>query len=298
MHVVVFGAGAVGCYYGGMLARAGHHVTLIGRAHHVQAIERQGLRLQTTTFDEYVPLHASTNASAAGQADVVLCCVKSGQTIDAGHALAPHLKSEAQVLSLQNGVGNAQRLAEVLQRDVVPAVVYVATEMAGDGHVQHHGRGELVLGPSANSEALAHTLTQAAIPSTVSAEVEQALWTKLVINCVYNPLSALTNMPYGLMVQQAQMPHVMRALFDECLAVAHAEGVALSPDLWDSVLGLAQGMAHQRSSTAQDLNLGKATEIDFINGEILQRGARHGIATPVNQTMVTLVHAAEALARK
>ncbi|MGA1159872.1 MAG: ketopantoate reductase family protein, partial [Burkholderiaceae bacterium] len=123
MHVVVFGAGAVGCYYGGMLARAGHHVTLIGRAHHVQAIERQGLRLQTTTFDEYVPLHASTNASAAGQADVVLCCVKSGQTIDSGHALAPHLKSEAQVLSLQNGVGNAQRLAEVLQRDVVPAVV-------------------------------------------------------------------------------------------------------------------------------------------------------------------------------
>jgi 2-dehydropantoate 2-reductase len=297
MHVAVFGAGAVGCYYGGMLARAGHQVTLIGRPQHVQAIALHGLRLQTTTFDEHVPLQASTEAAAAAGADVVLCCVKSGQTNDAGHLLAPHLKPEALVLSLQNGVGNAQRLSEVLQREVIPAVVYVATEMAGNGHVQHHGRGELVLGPGVKSQAVADTLTQAAIPTTVSPEVEQALWTKLVLNCVYNPLSALTDMPYGIMVQQPHIPDVMRALYDESVAVAQAEGVKLAPDLWPTVFGLAQGMAHQRSSTAQDLRRGKPTEIDYINGEIVQRGARHGLPTPLNQAMVALVHAASLRAK-
>jgi 2-dehydropantoate 2-reductase len=297
MHVAVFGAGSVGCYYGGMLARAGHPVTLIGRAHHVQAVNRDGLRLQATTFDEYVPLHASVEASAAASADLVLCCVKSGQTNDAGHLLAPHLKPDTLVLSLQNGVGNAQRLTEILAREVIPAVVYVATEMAGDGHVRHHGRGELVLGPGVKSQTVADTLTEAAIPTTVSPEVEQALWTKLVLNCVYNPLSALTDMPYGEMVQQPHVTDVMRALYDESVAVAKAEGVELAADLWETVSGLAHAMAHQRSSTAQDLRRGKPTEIDYINGEIMQRGSRHGLPTPLNQAMVALVHAASARAK-
>src|SRR5258706_10709632 len=149
MRIAVMGAGAVGCYYGGMLARAGHAVTLIGRARHVDALRRAGLLLGTQSFRAHVPVQASTEASAVRGATLVLCCVKSTDTEAAAADLAAHLEPDALVLSLQNGVDNAERLQALLRQRVAPAVVYVAAEMAGPGHVRPHGRGELVIGPIA-----------------------------------------------------------------------------------------------------------------------------------------------------
>jgi ketopantoate reductase len=138
LSVAVFGAGAVGCYYGGMLARAGHRVTLIGRPQHVQAVQAHGLRMQTLTFDEAVPLAASTEASAVAGADLVLFAVKSPDTETAGEQMRPHLAPGALVLCLQNGVDNAERLRALLPGvQVAAAVVYVATVMAGPGHLRH-----------------------------------------------------------------------------------------------------------------------------------------------------------------
>src|SRR5437879_1605905 len=144
--IAVMGAGAVGCYYGGMLARAGHEVTLIGRPLHVEAVRGAGLRVQAQAFDERVRVEASAEAAAVSGAKLVLVCVKSPDTAAAARAMAPHLDGDARVLSLQNGVDNAERLREGLAQEVIAAVVYVATEMAGPGHVRHHGRGELVIG--------------------------------------------------------------------------------------------------------------------------------------------------------
>src|SRR5262245_47432133 len=118
------GAGAVGCYYGAMLARAGHPVTLIGRPRHVQAVQRAGLRFQTATSDEQVRMQASTETDAVRGAQVVLFTVKSTDTEPAGQALKAHLGRDASILSLQNGVDNAERLAATLGREVIPAVVY------------------------------------------------------------------------------------------------------------------------------------------------------------------------------
>ena len=160
MKIAVMGAGAVGCYYGGMLARAGHEVTLIARAHHATAINASGLLLETQAFTERVRVAASTDASAADGAQWVLFCVKSTDTESAGRALAPHLAEGAVVLSLQNGVDNAERLQATIGHPVIPAVVYVATEMAGPGHVRHHGRGELVIAPSPASAQNPHTRTR------------------------------------------------------------------------------------------------------------------------------------------
>src|SRR5687767_5919669 len=124
--IAVMGAGAVGCYYGGMLARAGHKVVLIGRPQHVDAVQRAGLRLQAAAFDEQVRLKASADPSAAQGADVVLFSVKSPDTEAAGKALEPYVERNAAILTLQNGVDNAERLAATLSREVIPAVVYVA----------------------------------------------------------------------------------------------------------------------------------------------------------------------------
>lgn len=297
MRIAVMGAGAVGCYYGAMLARAGHAVTLIGRAPLVEAVRAHGLRLESARFDGVVVLQASTDASAAAEAELVLCCVKSGDTEAAGVALAPWLAPQAQVLSLQNGVDNAARLAQALQRTVIPTVVYVGTEMAGPAHVRHHGRGELVLGAGPSSAALAAALTQAGIPTEVSDQVDAALWAKLVINCCYNALSAISQQPYGVLVQVPEVKDTMRAAFDECVAVAAAASIALPDDLWDATYGLARNMSGQRSSTAQDLARGRPSEIDHLNGTIVRLGRHHGIATPVNHTLWSLVKLLEAAPR-
>src|SRR5437867_423989 len=131
MRIAVMGAGAVGCYYGGMLARAGHAVTLLGRAQHVDAVRRDGLLLDTQPFQARVPMQASTDTRAVQGEELVLFCVKSIDTENAAAAIAPHLEPDALVLSLQNGVDNAERLQSVLRQEVAPAVVYVASEMAG-----------------------------------------------------------------------------------------------------------------------------------------------------------------------
>ena len=289
MKIAVMGAGAVGCYYGGMLARAGHAVSLIGRAAHVEAVRRDGLWLDTTTFQAHVAMQASTEAAAVVGAALVLVCVKSTDTESAAAQITAHLSPDAQVLSLQNGIDNAERLQALLKREVAPAVVYVAAEMAGPGHVKHHGRGELVIGPSTQSDALAALFAAAGVPVQVSDNVAAALWAKLVLNCAYNALSAITGLPYGRVVQGEGVQAVMHDVVQECVSVAQAAGVSLPDDLWDSVQALAGTMPAQMSSTAQDLARGKRSEIDHLNGYVIRRGAALGIATPANRVLLSLV---------
>ncbi|MDR5735505.1 ketopantoate reductase family protein [Caballeronia sp. LZ025] len=294
MKFAVMGAGAVGCYYGGMLARAGHDVVLIARPQHVEAIQRDGLRLDTKSFDEHVRLSASTEPSAAEGAHVVLFCVKSTDTDSAALALKPYLNERTLVVSLQNGVENAERLRELLPQEVAAAVVYVATELAGPGHVRHHGRGELVIEPSSMSEDVARTLSAASVPTEISGNVRGALWAKLVLNCAYNALSAIAQTPYGRLVQGEGVTRVMRDVVDECLAVANADGVIIPGDVDAAVRGIAQTMPNQYSSTAQDMARGKRSEIDHLNGLIVRRGEALGVPTPANRMLHVLVKLLEA----
>ncbi len=297
LKVAVLGAGAVGCFYGGMLARAGHAVTLIGRPQHVQVFQAQGLRMQTLAFDETVPVAASTDASAVAGADVVLFAVKSPDTEAAGEQLRPHLAPGALVLCLQNGVDNAERLRGVLPGvDVVAAVVYVATEMAGPGHLRHHGRGELVIEPSTRSADLARALVEAGVPTEISDNVRGALWAKLILNCAYNALSAVGRIAYGELVQRPGVRDVMRDVVAECRAVAAADGVTLPGDVDTAVRRIAETMPSQYSSTAQDLMRGKPSEIDFLNGFVVRRGEALGVPTPANRVLWTVVRLVEASA--
>jgi len=290
MKIVVMGAGAVGCFYGGMLARAGHEVTLIGRPSHVEAIaKRGGLKFESAIFDGIIPIGAETEASGVAGADVVLFCVKSADTEEAGHEIAPHLKSDAVVICLQNGVDNAERLAAVLKRTVVPAVVYVAAGMGGPGHIQHHGRGDLIIGPSPRSDGIAKAFTAAAIPTVVSDEVLARLWDKLIINCAYNALSAIAQLPYGRLFEVEGAREVMDSVIIECIAVAAELGIAVSPDIREKIFALVKVMPDQLSSTAQDLARGKPSEIDFLNGHVVRKGAEFGIPTPSNLALQVAV---------
>ena len=290
LSIAVMGAGSVGCYFGALLARAGHSVTLIGRQSHMQAINEHGLRLQTASEDIHIPLATSTDARAVAGADVVLFCVKSTDTEIAGAQIKPHLAAHTQVLSLQNGVDNAARLQTVLgDQPVAPAVVYVATGMAGPGHVRHFGRGELVIAPCPQGTEIFRQFTAAHIPTTMSDAVTAALWQKLIINCVYNALSALTQKPYGWLVAQDGALAAMNDICAECKAVAFADGVHLPESVDEAVAAIARTMAAQMSSTAQDLARGKPTEIDHLNGYVVRRGQMLGIPTPANRLLQLLV---------
>lgn len=290
MRFAVLGAGSVGCYYGGLLARAGHAVTLIGRAPLAEAVTRNGLRIQGNDFDWQIQVSASTEPQVVANADWVLCAVKSTDTERAGAGIRPHLRPGTRLLCLQNGVDNAERLAQALPgHEVLGAAVYVATEMAGPGHVRHHGRGELVLSESKAASELAALFQASGIPTSLSGNLAGVLWTKLVINCAYNALSALSRLPYGPLVQGPGVIGVMEQVVSECQAVAQAAGVALPDDLWPMVQRIAHTMPGQFSSTAQDLMRGKPTEIDHLNGHVVKLGQQLGVPTPANQVLWSLV---------
>jgi len=294
-QIAVLGAGAVGCYFGGMLARAGASVTLIGRAPHVDAMNCDGLFLETTHFQERIPVSASTNVAAVGLAQVVLLCVKTIDTEEAARAVAPCLAGDAVLVSFQNGVDNVERIRSATGIQALPAVVYVAAEMTGPGRVKHNGRGDLVIGdPSGQDrdriENLAKVFVRAGVPCRISENIEADLWTKLIMNCAYNPISALARARYGCIVDNPGTRELMKPVTAEVMAVARAAGVRFPDgDMVEAVFRLGRAMANAISSTAQDLALGKRTEIDSLNGYVARRGEELGVPAPVNRTLYALV---------
>jgi 2-dehydropantoate 2-reductase len=303
-RIAVMGAGAVGCYFGSMLARAGAPVTLIGRPLHVEAIQQNGLWLESMSFQERVNIAASDDATAARGAGLILFCVKTLDTEEAARALAHHLSPGSVVLSMQNGVDNVERIRAATRLEALAAVVYVAAAMTGPGRVRHTGRGDLVLGDpkggrQAELDRLAAMFIRAQIPCLVSVRIDAELWTKMTMNCAYNAVSALGRSRYGPLSQHPLARHVLRQAVEETVAVARGLGIQLQEsDLIEAALRLGEAMPQATSSTAQDIARGKRTEIDSLNGHVVRCGGRIGVATPVNWTLWALVKLLEGAEEK
>lgn len=295
--MTVIGAGAVGSYFGGLLARAGCDVTLVARQDHVKAIQENGLYMECQSFQERVSVKTSTEYQAIKNADLVLFCVKSPDTESVAIEIQPYLSKDTIILSLQNGVDNCERLKTVLLNPVYPAVVYVATGIVGPGHVKHFGRGELVIGELEGGEAcldqlnvLQEFLNKGNVPCSISKNIKHDMWLKFLVNCSYNAISGIGQIEYGQMIQSAHINALIEQITKEFLSVAEKEGINISPEQANSANEqIAKTMAKQKSSTAQDLMKFKKTEIDYLNGYILRRGLAHQIPTPANQSVYALV---------
>ncbi|MGH9404828.1 MAG: ketopantoate reductase family protein [Terriglobia bacterium] len=302
--IAVMGAGAIGCYFGGMLARAGAPVTLIGRPRHVDAIQRHGLQLDAMQFAARIPVCASTEPSAAADASIVLFCVKTFDTEGAARTLAPHLRTGAAVLSLQNGVDNVERMRAAAGLKAIAGAVYVAAEMVEPGRVKHNGRGDLILGhlsedrgaegepnlEDSDVQAIASVFVRAGVPCGITERIETELWRKLIINCAYNAISAVTQARYSRLAGNSWTRQIIIEAIRESVAVARAAGVRLpEDDMVAAGLEISETMAAATSSMAQDLARGAHTEIDSLNGYIARRSAELGVATPINQTLHALV---------
>jgi 2-dehydropantoate 2-reductase len=297
--IAVVGAGAVGGYFGGMLARAGAPVVMIGRAPFVEAVNQNGLLLDTLHFQESVRVEASTELDAARGAEVVLFCVKTTDTAETARALVPLLSPSTTIINMQNGVDNAEQTRVASGLDALGAVVYVAASVPQAGSVKHVGRGDLVVGPrNARTEHIAGLFERAGVPCRISENIEGELWTKLTWNCALNAVSALGRAKYGQIAANEEACKVVAEVVDEVLAVARAANIH-PPGLENPQVALASAlkgakqMSEALSSTAQDLLRDKRTEIDSLNGYISRRGAALGVATPINHALFALVKLAE-----
>ncbi|MGH9713795.1 MAG: ketopantoate reductase family protein [Candidatus Acidiferrales bacterium] len=300
-RVAVLGAGAVGSYFGGMLARAGAQVTLIARAAQVEAIRRSGLFLDTVTFQERIKVAASTDVSAAREAEFVLFCVKTIDTEDAARLLSPYLSPNAIVISLQNGVDNVARIRGATGIDALPAVVYIAAALPEPGHMKHSGRGEIIAGelpePShtaslqpPRAERVVELFTAAGVPCRLSANIEIDLWTKMVMNCAGNAVTAIAQTSFAHAARNPQSRELMRQVIEETVRVGRATGVQLPEAGWvEKGIKNAEGLGDATSSMAQDVARGKRTEIDSLNGYIVRRGKELGVTVPVSETLYALV---------
>ena len=273
-RIAVVGAGAVGGYFGGMFARAGAPTVFIGRKHFADAVSSKGLVLDKLHGQERITATATVEMSAVRDCSLILFCVKANDTLATATQMASFVRPDATVVCLQNGVDNADQVRAAANVAAVPAAVYVAVSVPESGRVKHLARGDLIIGPpSKRTTHLADLFGRAGIPCRVSDNIEGELWLKLLRNCALNAISALGKSRYGEIVQSDDAKKLMEQIVDEVLAVARAAGVVL-PGVHDRQSGMAAAMelatqmADAFSSTAQDLNRHRLTEIDALNGYI------------------------------
>ncbi len=314
MHFIVLGAGAIGCYVGGRLAAHGQAVTLVGRAHTLQPIAAQGLRVTDLDgFDHAVPVGApalrlaATLAEAAPGADsIVLLCVKSGATESAARELAAACAPGTPVISLQNGVDNVARvqaLAPVLK--VLAGMVPYNVVLRG-AHVHRATAGHLQLQRDAATERIAPVFAAAGLATVLPPDIRAVQWGKLLLN-LNNPVNALSNLPLRQELLDRDCRRVFAALQSEALGVMDRAGIApakvsaVSPSLLPHVLRLPNWLftrlakrmlqidASARSSMWDDLEAGRATEIDALCGAVVRLAAQQGMAAPLNARMCELL---------
>jgi len=294
--IAVVGAGAVGCYFGGLFAQSGFPVTLIARNNQIESLTHQGVGIQWGERIEYFPVSASSNYEVLSDASYVLIAVKTQATLHTAAQIAPHLKLNAIVLSLQNGLDNAVLLKKYIHQPCYSALIYAAVAMADLNLVKHLGGGNLIIGNTIPEQSdqplefLFQLLQLAQIPTTVSKTIIVEMWQKLIINCVLNGLSAIAQINYSELMKSPGIMEVMDLIQQECYQIALLEGVHLDQaHIKDLVSKVPNNWPLQHSSTAQDLVKSKSTEIDYLNGTIVARAKRHGAVVPINEMIYSLI---------
>lgn len=297
MRIAVMGAGAMGSVFGGYLARAGHDVTLVDvNAAHMRAVAERGLTLQAPDGSRsVVTLGATADASTVEAVDVVIVLCKSYANVDAARAIAHAVTPKTWVVTVQNGIGNAEALASVLGAErVVAGTTTVGAMWIDDGIVELSpitAAGTSIT-QLAGAPEVAEVLSGAGLPAEVIPNADVVVWTKLAMASTAGPLSAVLRCTVADLLSRPAAYEQLQALFHELVDVAHAEGVALDRDaVWAHALATYEAVGPHITSMAADVLAGRRTEIDAMCIEVARRGARHGVATPNHLIIGRLVQA-------
>jgi len=303
VRVGIIGAGALGSVIGGSLAEAGNDVLLVNRNRaHVDAINRDGLTIRTDGKDRAVAIRAAIPAEVGEPADLVIVLVKSFHTAEAVREAIGLVDPNTTVLSLQNGLGHEDILIGLVGRDrVIAGKTYIGGVMFGPGHVIAGVDGkETIIGEldgriSPRIERIAATFEAAGMKLVVSRNIMGAMWDKLLVNIATGALSGITRLAYGGLYAVPELEVAAMAAVAEAIAVAKASGIALETvhprDAW---VKAGSGLPPEfKASMLQSLEKGSVTEVDFINGAVVRAGAKAGVPTPVNATLVACLKGIE-----
>jgi 2-dehydropantoate 2-reductase len=296
--VVVIGAGAMGSVFGGRLTEAGVAATLLDTDRElVTRLNAEGLRLVENGGERTVPVRASSDPSVIDVPDALLFFVKCHQTGAAAKLVRPLAGAGTAVVSLQNGWGNADTLAETFgQERLVVGVTYTSATVLERGVVSSSGPGRTLLGPYADGTAdelagaVSSVLETAGFPVEQPRPVLAEIWKKLVLNAATLPTAALTGLAAGALAGSDEMCALIDAAAAEAVAVGRAKGFELEPDeRLESIHSTLERAGSGRGSMLQDVEAGRRTEIDVISGAVLRAAAEHDVEVPVTRTLYALV---------
>jgi 2-dehydropantoate 2-reductase len=303
LKIAILGAGALGCAIGATLTEGGHETWLIDRSPaHVDAMRTHGLRVDDARGTRQVQVRATTEPSEAGEADVVIVLVKSFHTDAAIRGALALVGAQTVVLSLQNGLGHEDILADAVGRErVLAGKTYVGGVLRGAGHIEsgvvgkHTIIGELDGRETERLQHIAEAFSSAGLATQVSDNIVGTMWDKLLVNVATGALTGITSLTYGQLYDEPLLKAASLAAVSEAIAAAQAAGVTLSMTDPEQAWTLAaEGLpAAFKTSMLQSLEKGSITEIDFINGSVVRWGARHGVPTPVNATLVACIKGVE-----
>lgn len=307
MKICVLGAGALGCAIGGALTEAGNEVWLVNRdPAFLNALRQNGLVRRVNGVDSSLPVCATPDcaeiASTSGTMDLIIVLVKSFHTREAIESASAIIGEHTVVMSLQNGMGHEEVLAEVVGRHrVMAGKTYAGGVVLAPGHIIAGTKGkETIIGEldgtlSERAQRFAAAMTEAGLFTTVSQNIFGVMWEKLLVNVATGALSAITRLPYGELYQVPEVESCAIAAVAETMAVAHASGIVMeTTDPRAPWVKAAVGLPFEfKASMLQSLEAGSITEIDYVNGAVMRQGAKCGVPTPVNQALVACLKGVE-----
>ncbi|MFW2366897.1 MAG: ketopantoate reductase family protein [Desulforhopalus sp.] len=296
MKISIIGSGAMGSLFGAFLAESGQDVVLIDiRQEHIDAINTLGLGIEFGGKKRRYTIKASTNIEDAKNSDLIIIFVKSPQTKEAAASALKCLNDRGSVLTLQNGMGNADIISEIIPSDqVIAGTTSHGATLLGAGLIQHAGAGPTTIGPwsetsSSNLEVIKDVFCSAGIETQLEENIHLIIWKKLIINVGINAITALTGIKNGQIVDAPPTANLVHRAVQEACDVALAHGVKLPDDIVDHVFTTATVTGPNRSSMGQDVDNRRRTEIDAINGAVVRLAKKKNIAVPVNQTLTSLI---------
>ncbi len=292
MKFGIVGAGAIGCLFAGLLAEAHHDVILITRREEVvREIQKRGLQIERDKATRRIRVESTAHLNELRHQEVALLAVKSYDTSTISQRIRPYLSGETALVTLQNGLGNIEAIERELPGfHLIGGSTTMGATALGDGHVYWAADGETVVGdtqrpPSAYTKMLASVLTSSGIPTRSTSNLRQVLWMKVLINAGINPVTALLNITNGELIRNSEARMIALEAVYEGLRVAQAEGIRFRSDPVREMFEIALRTAKNRSSMLQDMVNKRRTEIDAINGALVQIGRKHSLPTPVNAAL-------------
>ncbi|MEX2753282.1 MAG: ketopantoate reductase family protein [Candidatus Freyarchaeota archaeon] len=299
MKVVIMGSGSMGSLFGGFLAKSGVDVTLIDKKTITDTIRKKGLEITGVSSHYHIKVKATHNPSEVGAADLVMIIVKAYDTEQAVKDAIPLIGKNTWVMCLQNGLGNEEIASRIIGRErILRGITTNGAMLEKPGKVIHTGTGETTIGrcygPNTNEvDKIAQMITESGLPSNVTPNISGIVWGKALVNAGINPFGTLTGMRNGELLEVPEIVESIKELVLEGAEVAHKLGVHLPFNPVEKTFEVARQTAQNKNSMLQDIERGKRTEIDYINGAISRYGREVHVPTPMNDLVTALVKGLE-----